>query len=225
MKTALSAFLRSPRGLFLLLAAGAAAVCMPLLAKQLNRRSGKGPQHDLVFGVYVYDPQLKTNLSISPYVIGDSLRLDVRQLPPNEGTTNAWIKLYRYRHETGYAEQLPLYGPATMPAIRGREQFNLSEAWHFTLSQTDKSPDGYALAEPKWVKAGFLQNLAGNIMLFRVYGQLETVQVREQYPRLSNGADSILMKSKEPLFANEAENAFPLGWVVADGPADTGKKP
>ena len=225
MKTAFSSLLLSPRSLFLLLTAGATAICMPLLSKQLNSSQGKGPQHDLVFGVYVYDPQLKTSLSISPYIIGDSLRLDVRQLPPNEGTTNAWIRLYRYHCKTGYAEQLPLYGPATMPVIRGREQFNLSEAWHFTLNQTDESPDGYALAEPRWVKAGFLENLTGNIALLAMVGKTETIKVREQYPRLSNGSESILMKAKEPLFANEAETAFLLGWVVADGPAKAGKKP
>lgn len=225
MKTALSSYLRSPRSLFLLLAAGATAVCIPLITKQLNRSQGKGPQHDLVFGVYVYDPQLKTNLSISPYIIGDTLRLDVRHLPPNEGMTNAWIRLYRYHCKTGYAEQLPLYGPATMPVIRGREQFNLSEAWHFTLNQTDKSPDGYTLAEPNWVKAGLIKNLTGNIALLVISGKTETMKVREQYPRLSNGSESILIKAKEPLFANESETAFSLGWVATDGPAETGKKP
>ena len=225
MKTAISSFLGSPRGLCLLLTAGATAVCVPLMSKQLGDSEGKGPQHDLVFGVYVYDPAIKTTLSISPYIIGDSLRLDVRHLPPNEGTTNAWIKLYRYHCKTGHAEQLPLYGPATMPVIRGREQFNLSEAWHFRLKQIEKSPDGYALAEPNWVKAGFLENLTGNIMLLTMFGKSETMKVREQYPRLSNGSESILMKAKEPLFANEAENAFSLGWVVADGPAETRKKP
>ena len=104
MKTSISSFLGSPRGLCLLLTAGATAVCVPLMSKQLGDSEGKGPQHDLVFGVYVYDPAIKTTLSISPYIIGDSLRLDVRHLPPNEGTTNAWIKLYRYHCKTSHAE-------------------------------------------------------------------------------------------------------------------------
>jgi hypothetical protein len=212
-------------GRILLLAVIALAVGISLLLRQSAfTKTATGPAYDLLFGVHTFDPDVQTNVVISPYVFQDTLYLQLEKLPPQQGTVSTGVALYRYRSKTGSAELLSLPGPSELPQLKGPQQVVFAATKYLTLDTNDTSPDGYSLAEPNWVDVDPISNALGNIALFALSGKFEQLKKREQAPRLVKGVQSMALKSERPILRNEGDNAFLLGWIVPEGPASASSK-
>jgi hypothetical protein len=214
LKALLSSLFRGPQGLLgvLLLVLGVTAYLF-FMPKSVNA-AAPGPQYDFIFGVHVFTPGQQSALSLSPYVIDGTAYVDAERLPTaSQGTS---IQLYRYYHQTGSAEPIAMLSESELAGLQARKQFVLAATRHLTLDQSEKSPDGYALAEPNWVPVNPISNVLGNIALFLLSGGFETITKREDAPRLAKDSSSVAIKSKRPLFNNEADTAFLLGWIVSD---------
>ena len=203
----------------LLLAAVAVAVYAFYASDSVTDDPARGPAYDLVFGVYTYDPDLQSRVTLSPYLIDGTLHLQAEKLPADQGTVSTWIALYRYNHTTGVAEPLPSPTASELQHIEGKQELLVSATKHLNLDQKETSPDGFSLADPAWVPVNFIHNALGNILLLCLSGHTQTITERESTPRLAKGEESIRIRSAAPLLDNEADNAFLLGWVVPEGPA------
>lgn len=201
----------------LLLAALGLAAYLLFLPKPVNAEMNKGPRYDLIFGVRTFNPNVQSTVTMGPYVIDGTLYVEAEKMPVDAGTTSTGLMLYRYNSQTGHAEPLPLPKAGELAALTGKQQFVVAATKNIQLNTDAESPDGYALAAPEWVPVGPISNVLGNIVLLLLSGKTETIKERENMPRLAKGSLSIAMKSKRPIFQNEADNAFLLGWVV---PAD-----
>jgi len=210
----MSSILRSPSGLFVLLAVLAVALYVFLRPSPGLAGPAHGPQYDLIFGVNTFDPNFQTAVTLSPFIFDDTLYLEADRLPAHEGTVSTWVTLYRYDCKTGTAEPLPMPSASEVQHIEGKQRFVLSATKGLPLYTEDTSPDGYSLAEPEWVPVNPINNVLGNIVLFLFSGGFETIKEREEVPRLAKGDESVAMQSKRPLFHNDGDNAFLLGWVV-----------
>jgi hypothetical protein len=177
----------------------------------------KGPAYDLIFGVNVFDPNLKSKISVSPYVIDGTLYVQCEKVQDNEGTVSTSIALYRYNSKLGTVEKIPLPTTAELGDMSERKNVELSSTQNLKLNSSEQSPDGFVLAEPKWVKVDPISNVLGNITLFFLSGGFQDILERESFPRLNKGAISIPMKSDYTILKNEADNAYLLGWVTAEG--------
>ena len=209
----------------LLLAAFTVAVGVSFMLRQPTLTDvATGPTYDLLFGVHTFDPDVQTNVVISPYVFQDSLYLQIEKLPPQQGPVSTGVAMYRYHSKTGSAELLSLLGPSELPQLAGPQQVVFAATKYLTLDTNDTSPDGYSLAEPNWVDVDPISNALGNIALFALSGKFEQLKKREQAPRLVKGAQSMALKSERPILRNEGDNAFLLGWIVPEGPASASSK-
>jgi hypothetical protein len=214
----LLSFFRTPRGVFLLAAALAVAVYALLLSAPVTPDSAPGPAYDLIFGVNTSGPGRSATVALAPYVVDGTLYVQAERLPADEASGSTGVTLYRYYHQTGQAEPLPLLDESELEHLAGKKVFVVSATRQFTLSSADTSPDGYSLAEPNWVKADPIRNVLGNVVLLLLSGKVATITKRESAPRLANQAGSLAIRSKSPVFADEAETAFLLGWIVPAGP-------
>jgi hypothetical protein len=158
---------------------------------------------------------------MSPYVFDDTLHLEANRLPAHEGTgtVSTWVTLYRYDCKTGTAQPLLMPSARQVQHLTGKQQLVFSAIKALPLHTQDTSPDGYSLAGPEWVPVDPVRNMLGHIVLFLFYGGFETIKEREAVPRLAKSDGSVPMQSKQPLFHNEDDNAFLLGWVVPGSPA------
>jgi hypothetical protein len=200
---------------FLLLLAVITAMGYLFLLPQSEQGSAAPkPQYDLIFGVYTFDPNRQARVWMGPYIIDGTLYLEAEKLPAEQGTNSTWITLYRYHSQTGIAEPLPSPTFDEWQNIDGKQTFVLPALHEVKLNTNKQSPDGYSLVEPKWVKVDPISNVLGNIALFLFSGGFETITKRESTPRLAKGELSVPIKSKRPIFNNEADNAFFLGWVI-----------
>ncbi|MGI4872709.1 MAG: hypothetical protein ACRYFX_16230 [Janthinobacterium lividum] len=173
-----------------------------------------GPAYDLVFGVNIFDPNVQTNLVLSPYVWQDTLYLQVEQVANPVSTR---FDLYRYHSQTGLTEALPVPSATEWQAQAAPHQLVLPATKGLRLDTNDTSPDGYALTEPQWVEVNPVSNFFGNIVLFALSGKFEHLKEREENPRLTKDAVSVPIRANRPLFGNEGDNAFALGWIVPAG--------
>lgn len=178
-----------------------------------------GPAYDLIFGVNTFDPNRQTNVVLGPYILDGTLYLEASKLPTREGTVSTAVLLYRYESKTDSAQPLPMPGPSELLHLQGKQHFVFSPTKQLTLDTNETSPDGYRLAEPEWVKVGPLRNALGNIALFALSGHFSAIKECEQTPRLVTHAGSMAMRAEQPLFGNEGDNAFFLGWVMPDSTA------
>ena len=217
-------FFRTPQGI-LLLAAAAVAVYVLFLSGSAAADTAPGPAYDLIFGVHTFDTSRKATANFFPYVIDGTLYVQAEKVAAGEDPGGVGLVLYRYDHRSGRAEPLPLPGETELRPLADTATFQLSATQHLTLSPSETSPDGYSLAEPDWVKVGPLSNLLGNLVLLLYSGKTEAITERETAPRLATHAGSRAIKAKSPLFANEAETAFLLGWVVPASPPAPGQQP
>jgi len=185
-----------------------------MLNRSTNVNYGKGPAYDLIFGVSVFNPHLKNNVNISPYVYEGTLYLQCDKVPDDESTSSTSVALYRYKSKTGTVEQIPLLTPDEMHKITGRQTLVLNATKNLKLNTDEQSPDGFKLSGPNWVKVDPVSNVLGNIVLFFLSGGFEDIMERESFPRLSKGTISIPMKSSNTILKNDADDAYPFGWVI-----------
>jgi len=186
-----------------------------MLNRSTNVNYGKGPAYDLIFGISVFNPHLKNNVNISPYVYEGTLYLQCDKVPDDESTSSTLVALYRYKSKTGTVEQIPLLTPDEMHKITGRQTLVLNATKNLKLNTDEQSPDGFKLSGPNWVKVDPVSNVLGNIVLFFLSGGFEDIMERESFPRLSKGTISIPMKSSNTILKNDADDAYPLGWVTS----------
>jgi len=201
---------------FIVLAVVLLGIYVFLSKKAAKAGQARGPAYDLIFAVSTFDPNLNSTVSISPYIIDGTLYIACEKLPPGEGTTSSWVSFYRYNSRKRLVEQLPSPTPAELAGIQHKESYALAATKGLELNTDDKSPDGYALAEPNWVKVNPISNVLGNILLFFMTGGFEDIKEREGAPRLAKGAVSLLMPHKRAVLKNEADNAFMLGWIIPE---------
>jgi hypothetical protein len=218
---AVFSFFRSSRGLVLGLALLALGAAVYFLRRRPAFPAATGPAYDLVFGVNIFDPNLQTNLVLSPYVFQDTLYLEVEQVASPVSTR---CDLYRYHSQTGLTEALPLPSATEWHAQAEPPQFVLQATKGLRLDTNDTSPDGYSLAEPKWVEVNPVSNFFGNIVLFTLSGKFEHLKEREENPRLTQDTVSVPLRANRPIFGNEGDNAFVLGWIVPAGPSNVHRK-
>ena len=195
-----------------------------MLRRPAPTRIATGPAYDLLFGVHTFNPDVQTNVVISPYVFQDTLYLQIEKLPAHQGTVSTGVTLYCYHSKTGIAESLLLPSSSDLQQVEGPQQLVFAATRHLTLDTNDTSPDGYSLAEPNWVNVDPFSNVVGNIALFALSGKFEQLKKREQAPRLVRGTQSIVKKSERPILRSEGDDAFLLGWIVPAGPASARSK-
>jgi hypothetical protein len=212
--------LRSPPGLFCLLATLTVVLYVLFFPRAGMAGDAPGPRYDLIFGVHTFDPNRPTTIWVSPYVYEGVLYVEAEKVPADQGPTSMGIALYRYHCQTGIAEPLPMPGPDELQHLEGKQRFVLSATKGLPLYAEGTSPDGYSLAEPKWIPVDPISNVVGNIALFLYSGGFERITKKERFPRLAKNDVSLPIHSKRPILNNEADMAFPLAWIV---PASPGK--
>ncbi|MGI4735216.1 MAG: hypothetical protein ACRYG7_08565 [Janthinobacterium lividum] len=210
-------FFRSSRGLVLGLALLVLAAAVYFLRRRPAFPTATGPAYDLVFGVNIFDPTLQTTLVLTPYVLQDTLYLQAEQVASPVSTR---CDLYRYHSQTGLTEALPLPSATEWHAQAEPRQFVLQATKGLRLDSNNTSPDGYCLTAPEWVEVNPVSNFFGNIVLFSLSGKFEHLKEREQNPRLTKDTVSVPIRANRPLFGNEGDNAFLLGWIVTAGPSN-----
>lgn len=183
------------------------------LERTMDNKLG-GPEYDLIFGVHTYHRDLTATIEVSPYVIDGQLHLSCEKINDGDHNSGSSLELYRYHSKTRSVELLPLPSLADLNGATGRVELVYQITKHINLNTDERSPDGYVLAEPGWVKAGLVNNIWGNIALFLKTGKLEQLMERESVPRFKKGSLSIPLTAQEPILRNEAETAFLIGWIT-----------
>jgi|GEM_PF-6895393 len=210
--------LRSPLGLFVLLAVLAVALYVLFFPRAGVAGGAPGPKYDLIFGVHTFDPDRPTMVLVGPYVYEGILYIEVEKLPAGQGPSSMGITLYRYHWQTGIAEPLPMPTQDELQHVEGKQRFVLSATKGLPLYAEETSPDGFSLADANWVPVDPISNVLGNIALFLYSGGFEQITKKERFPRLAKNDVSLPIQSKRPIFNNEADMAFLLAWVVPDDP-------
>ncbi len=186
-------------------------ICLLNLEQAMDDKPS-GPDYDLIFGVHTYHRNLPSTIDVSPYVIDGQLYLSCEKITDAASSDGNSLALYRYHSKTRTVELLPL--PTELKGVSRRVELLYYATKHIKLNTDERSPDGYVLAEPDWVKAGWVNNILGNIALFLASGKFEHIMERESAPRFKKGVLSIPLPTEEPILRNEAETAFPLGWIT-----------
>lgn len=181
------------------------------------------PCFDLFFGVETFRPGLEANALVSLVALDDAIHVRYSRMPPPNGPTSLWMSLHRYRAGTGVVETIPLPSPKevvdVVAALRGNQFMDYvvlpTEGLAFLPSPT--APDGFRLAEPRWVPVNPVAQVLGNLALLRQAGGIETITEREPHPRLERGPVSLPMRAGAASLVNGADTAFFLRWVVPEG--------
>ncbi|MEO7057828.1 MAG: hypothetical protein ABI143_13570, partial [Caldimonas sp.] len=140
--------------------------------------------------------------------------LQVQYGPRDKGTSSTlWILLYRYDWKTKNATLIPTPGPEQMTGTTKKAYYIVEATEKLRLIPDPVSPDGYELAEPRWVTSGPVSQLLGNMALLALAGGVEKLKDKETMPRIAKGDVSFPMKGQKAVLPTEDFQAFPLGWV------------